>query len=238
MGTIVFLLICLFLFFGRSDASPANPKASTQSPAKKTLRFGRRKMLNPDRDEDLDLLMAVGKMDILIGPIADHVEHADYQADLGNLTCTCFDWKTRRHAFSIHSPARACHHIRSGLASRGGLIVQDKIAPRGQDATALTFFVEAGGDAIWKGEREYGSGTVYFSATPGSGQIEVYARRRRSGESIHDQSDFSGPYRRFAWEISAQQWSGDKRPDAARAIRKLLRVVEEDLLRQQWESAP
>lgn len=171
--------------------------------------------------------LSIGLVDIRItipdslGRIVDHVKSFSqsgccYEVNTGEMTCSCPDFVERRAGFERDDIRRLCKHMIMVFQRNGALRLSDSLFK------SLLEFRPAK-DNIYQGVLNSGEPVLLF-VSKGDDFIEVYTRKRRSGDIG---GKYTGDYDRFSYSIQMNRWNSYdmKGPPGASEIKTMLKQI-------------
>ncbi len=133
-----------------------------------------------------------------------------YSVNLGALTCNCPDFESRRAELQPDAIGRVCRHMSDALQSSGASSSMDEL---------LRAIVEFGPTKRTYYQIPPDHRTVAIGHTPGSGDLDVFARvdvRGKKGEPT------PGPYQHFSYSLRSRSWPPDRRPPDDKQIQQVI----------------
>lgn len=141
-------------------------------------------------------------------------EDGPFSANLGDLTCTCPDFRSYRARLPDESVGRICAHLSSALRSTGATGEMDEL---------LRAIVEGGPThRVYYEVPLDGDRRIAVGHTPGSDLLDVIAEPRP-----RDRKDGSatGPYRRYGFSRGEGRWLRGEHPPGSGAIGEAIQAL-------------
>lgn len=134
-----------------------------------------------------------------------------YTVDLGDLSCTCPDFRIHRSELPENAIGRVCAHVSEALRETGATGALDELlrAIIESGPTRMTYYQVP----LRSGER------VAIGHDPGSDQLDVIARSRPKDL---EGADAAASYRRYGYSLSGGRWLVNERPPGSGEIREAI----------------
>ena len=135
-----------------------------------------------------------------------------YRVDLHQLTCTCPDFVQNRANLPADSFGRLCKHLSSEILRQENSDTYDDLS--------RAILKSYSRKASYYGTHLPSGSVVAFGISPGEEWIDVFARKRKKGETA---GNCTGEYACYGYSIQRNGWSYGEGPVGAKEIREALR---------------